>query len=175
MTVPRRRWSAGALTLALAGSLLAGAPSPAAATGGPSEHQQDLAAARAATAEYHNVQKALDDGYAEDPHCVAVPGLGTMGHHYVNIDNLNSTDPEEPFALLYAPRRDGTLRLVAVEYLVTSASTGGSRPSMFGVDFNGPMDEHVPNTTGRHYDLHVWAWAHNPEGMFAQFNPSLSC
>ncbi len=28
-----------------------------------------------------------------------------------------------------------------------------------------------------HWDLHVWAWAHNPNGMFAQFNPSpaVSC
>jgi hypothetical protein len=26
-----------------------------------------------------------------------------------------------------------------------------------------------------HYDLHVWLWKHNPEGMFAQFNPRVSC
>jgi hypothetical protein len=26
-----------------------------------------------------------------------------------------------------------------------------------------------------HYDLHVWLYADNPSGLFAPFNPSLSC
>ncbi len=26
----------------------------------------------------------------------------------------------------------------------------------------------------RHYDLHVWAWKHNPAGLFAPFNPKVS-
>jgi len=26
-----------------------------------------------------------------------------------------------------------------------------------------------------HYDLHVWLWKHNPAGMFAEWNPGLSC
>jgi hypothetical protein len=26
-----------------------------------------------------------------------------------------------------------------------------------------------------HYDLHVWLWEDNPSGLFAMFNPSLSC
>jgi len=26
-----------------------------------------------------------------------------------------------------------------------------------------------------HYDLHVWLWESNASGMFAPFNPELSC
>jgi hypothetical protein len=26
-----------------------------------------------------------------------------------------------------------------------------------------------------HYDLHVWLWQDNPAGMFALFNPTVTC
>jgi len=26
-----------------------------------------------------------------------------------------------------------------------------------------------------HYDLHVWLWQDNPMGMFALFNPTVTC
>jgi hypothetical protein len=26
-----------------------------------------------------------------------------------------------------------------------------------------------------HYDLHVWLYKHNPAGMFAAWNPRVSC
>ena len=26
-----------------------------------------------------------------------------------------------------------------------------------------------------HYDLHIWLFEHNPSGLYAQWNPSLSC
>jgi hypothetical protein len=25
------------------------------------------------------------------------------------------------------------------------------------------------------YELHVWAWRHNPAGMFADWNPNVAC
>lgn len=53
-------------------------------------------------------------------------------------------------------------------------STAGARPLMFGQAFAGPMEGHFPGTP-MHYDLHVWTWAHNPAGMFAEWNPALSC
>ena len=28
---------------------------------------------------------------------------------------------------------------------------------------------------GAFYELHVWAWKHNPSGMFADWNPTVSC
>jgi hypothetical protein len=26
-----------------------------------------------------------------------------------------------------------------------------------------------------HYDLHVWLWQHNPSGLFAPWNPDVTC
>jgi len=26
-----------------------------------------------------------------------------------------------------------------------------------------------------HYDLHAWIWEDNPKGVFAQYNPEVSC
>jgi hypothetical protein len=26
-----------------------------------------------------------------------------------------------------------------------------------------------------HYDLHLWVGRHNPAGLFAQWNPAISC
>jgi hypothetical protein len=26
-----------------------------------------------------------------------------------------------------------------------------------------------------HYDLHVWLWKKNPSGMFARWNPTVTC
>jgi hypothetical protein len=47
-------------------------------------------------------------------------------------------------------------------------------PVLFGRTFDGPMPGHAPGMPW-HYDLHVWAWEHNPAGTFSQFNPSLAC
>ena len=68
--------------------------------------------------------------------------------------------------------------MVGVEYWKADAdqnlATAGDRPSLFGVTFDGPMPGHNP-TMPIHYDLHVWLFADNPSGMFAPFNPTLSC
>ena len=36
------------------------------------------------------------------------------------------------------------------------------------------MPGHLPGMPW-HWDLHVWVWANNPSGTFAQWNPALSC
>jgi hypothetical protein len=125
------------------------------------EGNSKLADARQGTAKYHDVQRAIADGYLPTDQFVAVPGLGVMGYHYVNphlIDKeVNAAAPE---ALLYVPKGNGDLQLVGVEYL----SDGPN--SLFGQEFDGPGA--VPE-----HSLHVWIWKHNPEGMFAHFNPSI--
>ena len=139
-----------------------------------------LAEVRQATAEYHKVSNALADGYQPTEHCVAGPGLGGMGYHYVNPTLVGdpSVDPLKPEVLLYAPTNNGALKLVAVEYLVVDAdqdlSTDEDRPNLFGVPFNGPMEGHEPGMP-IHYDLHAWIFKGNPSGVFADFNPKVSC
>lgn len=149
-----------------------------------------------ATAEFHDVGKAIAAGY-EPPDaaaCVEVPGLGAMGVHSVNLALASdlAIDPLRPELLLYLPKKGGGFRLVGVEYGVAALVLTpdgpapwfapetppypffNPAPSVFGQTFEGPMAGHEPGQPW-HYDKHVWAWAPNPSGTFAQFNPSLSC
>jgi hypothetical protein len=141
------------------------------------EKDDSVAAIRQATAKYHDVAVALSDGYAPASECVASPA-GAMGVHYVNRQLLGQPiDLRRPAILLYQPSEDRA-ELIGVEYFKADAdqnlATDGDRPSLLGQSFDGPMlghDEHMPI----HFDLHVWTWKHNPAGMFAQFNPTISC
>ncbi|MGO4255972.1 hypothetical protein [Marmoricola sp. RAF53] len=136
-----------------------------------------LAAARAATARYHDVDVAVADGYVPVSDCVSSPD-GAMGIHYMNPARAGAPlDVRKPAFLLYEPTRAG-LRLVGVEYFQADAdqdvSTDGDRPALLGEEFDGPMPGHGPGAPV-HYDLHVWVWANNPSGMFAEYNPKVSC
>jgi hypothetical protein len=131
---------------------------------------------RRATARYHNIDAALADGYVLNPAepCVSSPA-GVMGIHVINpsLTNDGVVNAETPEALLYLPMENGKYRLIGVEYLLWFTPTTPT-PALFGEVFQGPMPGHSP-TMPTHWDLHVWLWANNPSGMFAQFNPSLSC
>ena len=134
---------------------------------------QQLAAVRQATVKYHDVTQAVADGYIPVSPCEALPGVGAMGIHYLNpaLALDLAIDPTMPEVLLYAPS-GGSLRLVGVEYFVANA--GQPHPQLFGRAFDGPMAGHGPGMP-EHYDLHAWLWQANPEGVFAQWNPSVSC
>jgi hypothetical protein len=130
--------------------------------------------------QYHDIDTALADGYIRVSDCTEVPGLGAMGIHYLNPAYAADAaiDAAKPEILLYAPRPNGGLRLVAVEYFKADAdqnvSTDDDRPALPGVPFDGPMEGHEPGMP-IHYDLHAWVWKHNPSGDFAQFNPEVAC
>jgi hypothetical protein len=153
--------------------------------------QEALSTARRATAVYQRDSRAFADGYIADAFCVAAPGIGAMGFHYPFLDRMADTDvdPRFPEVLIYAERPNGQRYLVALEYFAPVLSNGepwrGSAsqppptvdnppPVLFGRTFDGPMPGHTPAMPW-HYDLHVWAWKHNPAGTFAQFNPKLAC
>jgi len=148
----------------------------------------DLDKARAATARYHRVEVAEAEGFVRVSDCVESPA-GVMGIHYLNLGRLDaSLDVAEPELLLYVPKENGGLRLVGIEYMRPILHQGQPwvdaappdpadvppTPSLFGQSFNGPMAGHAPGEPW-HFDLHVWLWRENPSGMFAQFNPELSC
>jgi len=153
--------------------------------------QEQLTTARAATAQYHNESKALADGFLSTLECVEVPGLGAMGVHYVNPARMmdTSVNASQPEALLYIRQSDGTMRLVGLEYVAPVLSNGlpwfggpsnpppvidNPAPMLFGRSFDGPMPGHEPGQPW-HYDLHVWAWRDNPNGLFFPFNSKLRC
>lgn len=136
-------------------------------------------AVKAAMSRYHSLKQAEKAGYVRMSPCVASPA-GAMGFHYENAALMadDTIDPTRPEILLYAPKANGRLRLVGVEYWKRDAdgslATSGDRPSLFGVPFEGPMPGHSP-VMPPHYDLHVWLFAKNPNGMFAPFNPAVTC
>ena len=89
-----------------------------------------------------------------------------MGVHYVKgIDgDVNLTAPE---AMVYEITRGHHLRLVGVEYIVPETLVDPAHlPVLFGQEFH--HHEYLPV-----YILHVWAWKHNPNGLFADFNPTV--
>jgi hypothetical protein len=126
---------------------------------------------REANGRFADVDVALKEGYAPIP-CVSGIEGGAMGIHYVNGDLLNDDGIIEigkPEAVMYEPRPDGSMQLVAVEYISLKgpANLGGH---LFA--FQGE-----PNRYGLppFYELHVWAWRANPTGTFADMNPDVSC
>ncbi|HUG65711.1 MAG TPA: hypothetical protein VMK83_10875 [Gaiellaceae bacterium] len=151
---------------------------------------------RAAVAKYHSFEQAKRDGYTvEGEPCVASPG-GAMGIHAVNPALLadDAIDIDQPEILLYVPKDNGKLALVGVEYWKVALTatgpwfgptspTGGfvtPNPVLFGRTFDGPMQGHnppppAPQLMPWHYDMHVWVAEENPSGVFALFNPALSC
>lgn len=144
----------------------------------PAGNRDDLHAAKAATARFRDVRAAEAAGYVQGSPCVSSPE-GGMGFHWENAA-LMATDTvsvAHPEILLYAPGPHG-LRLVGLEYWKRDAdqnlATSGDRPSLFERPFDGPMLGHSP-TMPVHYDLHVWIWQDNPTGLFAPFNPTVTC
>jgi hypothetical protein len=141
-----------------------------------------LDGAAPATARFHDLDKAIEAGYSlrlpdlTGATCIAQPGEGAMGVHMVNVSLLDSTiDATAPEALVYEPRADGTLKLVAVEYVVfADAWTGADRPALFGREFDFVAS---PNRYGLppFYALHAWIWKPNPSGILHAWNPNVSC
>jgi hypothetical protein len=130
----------------------------------------ELAAVRALTAPYHDFDKALEAGYSVSlTPCLSSPA-GGMGYHYGNPAFIDgSVDAMEPEVLVYEPVKNGSLRLVAVEYIVPLEAWQDSDPPMlFGERFRR-------NEGAGIWALHVWLWKHNPAGIFADWNPNVTC
>lgn len=138
--------------------------------GRDSRHNADLAQLRLVTAPFHSLERAIEAGWTEDiTGCLARPGLGGMGHHYVNWDIFfdGEVDPLMPELLVYVPTPGG-LKLGAVEYLVFDDVLEGPVPELFGQTFHY-------NPAIEAWVLHVWLWRGNPSGLFADWNPNVSC
>jgi len=129
-----------------------------------------LISVRRATAKFHSTVQAIAAGYEPDEHCVSAPGLGGMGFHWVNPSLVDPVfDPLKPEAILYATGPGGNLRLIAVEYIVINV---GQPAPMFG---DHPFDVGGTPVPVPHWSQHVWLYENNPSGIFAPFNPNISC
>lgn len=127
---------------------------------------------------YLDVDTALAAGYIPVSECTESP-LGGMGVHFLNPGLAGApVDPDQPAILLYQPTDDGGYRLVGAEWFQADGdqdlATDDDRPTLFGKQFDGPMPGHDA-AMPVHYDLHVWLFEANPAGVFAPWNPNLSC
>jgi hypothetical protein len=123
---------------------------------------------------------------------------GAMGVHYFRPDLLGIagppgprvggtgtyTDFTAPAVLIYEPQPGGALELVAVENLVFidawERAGNTSPPSFHGRPYDRMEDDPLTEVDEAHgfephYDLHVWLYRDNPEGVFTPFNPAVTC
>ena len=110
----------------------------------------------------------------EDPH-----GAGTMGIHYLNGASLGDGTVERlaPEALIYEPHEDGSMTLIAAEYLVLAADWDAEHaapPILYGQRFQRVA---AGNRYGLpdFYELHVWHERANSNGTFNDWNPAVQC
>ncbi|GAA4864448.1 hypothetical protein [Luteimonas vadosa] len=154
-------------------SLCVGVVIATAGTAAAQDVNADLAALRSATASYHALDSAMAAGWDEDITGCLSSAEGGMGFHYMNAGELfdgGQLDPLRPEILVYAPDATGKKRLVAVEYLIlgTDLPPTATPPEMYGEQFHYNAGFGV-------WALHAWVWKHNPEGIFADWNPKVSC
>ena len=139
-----------------------------------------LAEVRAATAKYHDVSAAIAHGYQLGYRgvvtgCISSPTAGAMGYHYFNQGKMDdsSIDELDPEVLVYHTADDGTLVLGAVEWVVPKAQWEAAGKTDPPVVFGHTM--HVLNPVLNWYIEHAWIWTHNSAGVFADWNPDVSC
>jgi hypothetical protein len=189
MTHNRRLFATVLSTAMLASALLVSASSASAHDG---EHHEptsadrhsrdgagrDLAQLRRDLTPYADVQRALADGFIPVSECTESPA-GGMGVHFLNPARaMSPIDATKPAILLYSPTVDGGYALIGAEWFQADAdqdvTTDDDRPSLWGRPFEGPMPGHDA-AMPVHYDLHVWLFDSNPDGVFAPWNTSVSC
>lgn len=133
---------------------------------------KDLALIREATGDFHDVEAARAAGYVPpDPDICMYSDAGAMGYHHLNPELLDDRlELERPEIVVYAPTTEEERTLVNVEYAVPYSAW--------------PHDEAPPRILGRDlkradglgiWYLHVWVWEENPNGVFADWNPALTC
>lgn len=132
---------------------------------------------RQVTEPFQDVEAATSAGYAQMS-CVSGPEFGAMGVHYIDVDLVGdgTLDPAQPEALIYEPTGDG-MSLLGVEYIVVAEAwheMNEAPPVLMGQHFHYVGS---PNRYGLppFYELHVWAWKQNPNGTFADWNPTVTC
>ncbi len=146
---------------------------PAASASFGADVNKDLATLRQVTAQFQQFEKATAAGWsAQITGCMTdANGAGGMGFHYGNTNLINgSVSVDKPQLLLYEPEKNGRLRLVAVEYIIPYSfhGRGEAAPVLFGQEFK-------QTDAFQLWGLHAWVWKENPSGMFASWNPKVTC
>ena len=132
---------------------------------------RDLAALRRTTAPFQEFSSATQAGWSAKITSCMFSSPGGMGFHYGNVSLIDGTvSVTKPQLLLYEPEQNGRLRLVAVEYIIPYPfhSRDAAPPLLFGQKFQ-------QNDVFQLWGLHAWVWKNNPSGIFAPWNPNVTC
>jgi len=134
--------------------------------------EKQLAMSKKAIKKYRNIDVALDEGFVGlfPGACVPNMGIHLVKPSRMDDDKLNIKKPE---VLLYEPMKNGHYKLVGAEWYVPTDATDKT-PMLFKQNFQGPMNNH-DGTVGQHYDLHVWLFKTNLDGIFKPENTRVSC
>jgi hypothetical protein len=165
------------LSLCIPLMAVAGEPPPHAMTMSAVDHNSPLVnKVHNATAQFRDINAALAAGFVQATPCVSGPDFGAMGVHFVlgsriGAGTLNATEPLP----------NGAFRLVGVEFIILASVWQTQIPP--GSTATPALEGHLmnfvdaPNRYGlpAFYELHVWAWEHNPVGSFADWNTQVSC
>jgi hypothetical protein len=101
---------------------------------------------------------------------------GAMGVHFINMSLVGpKLDSTKPQVLLYDVVGD-KLVLAGAEWFVPT-DLAKTAPTILGHKLMGPMEGHAPIMPAElhHWDLHVWLWKTNPNGMFSPTNAAMKC
>jgi len=179
-----RSLRAAALALVATTSL---ASAQAKQQGKPADNNAALNAVKAALDKYKDPIVAIREGYLSTLGCVDFPKGGTehgsmeykpgaMGVHFINMGLVGpKLDSTKPQVLLYEPVGD-KLVLTGAEWFVPTA-VSKTPPTILGHQLMGPMEGHAPIMPAElhHWDLHVWLYKNNPNGMFSPANSAVKC
>lgn len=132
-----------------------------------------LAQLRTATQSFHDLDAAVKAGYPREvENCLIHEHHGAMGYHHVNRSLLDAhVDIEHPEILLYERIADGKYKLNGVEFIVPFRAwprDSSATPTVMGQ----PMKK---EDNLKFWYRHVWVWSDNSDGVFADFNPAVSC
>ncbi len=137
----------------------------------PADVQQWLRELREAIRPLENFNYAYAAGYTDTPlPCSVRKTVGGQGVHYINGGLVSATpDRLAPPVLMFESQKDGSKKLVGVEFIIpyTLIPAGSTPPDIHGIAFH--------ETTLGLWALHVWMPAHNARGIFADWNPTVSC
>jgi hypothetical protein len=134
---------------------------------------------RAATERFRDPAAAEAEGYGLMLGCVSGGDFGAMGLRFVNsaLAGDDVMDPARPEIVIYEPACDGRMRLIGADFLVFKDVWDAAHPAppqlmgqLFHL-FDAPKRFGLP----AFYTLHVWAWKHNSNGTFVNWNPYISC
>ena len=149
----------------LAAGLLSATAAPAVAqVDDGSDVRRELRQVQQATRAYRSVAVVEAAGYVEFLDCFDSEA-GGMGQHYVDLAALDTrVEATHPEAIVYEVGRDGSLTMVAVEYIVPNSPDVVEPPMLFDRHFHLNTDLDV-------WVLHAWVWKYEPDGHVHGLQP----